>query len=110
MQLKLDTVLIGWVLAGVVIALALVSAIVGAAGARSDGFDQFLTRLLPPLGVGLLIVAATAVLRVVLDRRGAVVIPSAEARGTRAIGVRAGSRARTAPASRAASPARSDAL
>ena len=35
MELKLDSVLIGRILAGVVILLALVSAIVGAAGARS---------------------------------------------------------------------------
>ncbi len=64
MELKLDSVLIGRILAGVVILLALVSAIVGAAGARSGGFDLFLWRLTTPLGVGFLIIVATEVLRV----------------------------------------------
>ena len=67
MELKLDAVLIGRTLAGVVILLALVSAIVGAAGARSGGFDLFLWRLTTPLGVGFLIIVATEVLRV-LDK------------------------------------------
>ena len=70
MNLKLDSVLIGWVVAGVVIILAVASAIVGAANTRSGGFDLFLARLLPPLGVGLLIIAATAVLKGTLERRG----------------------------------------
>lgn len=64
MELKLDSVLIGRVLAGVVIMLALVSAIVGAASARSGGFDLFLYRLTTPLGVGFLIIVATEILRV----------------------------------------------
>ena len=67
MELKLDSVLIGRILAGVVIFLALVAAIVGAAGARSGGFDLFLWRLTTPLGVGFLIIVATEILRV-LDR------------------------------------------
>ena len=67
MELKLDSVLIGRILAGVVILLALVSAIVGAAGARSGGFDVFLWRLTTPLGVGFLIIVATEILRL-LDR------------------------------------------
>ena len=67
MELKLDSVLIGRILAGVVILLALVSAIVGAAGARSGGFDLFLARLTTPLGVGFLIIVATEILRV-LDK------------------------------------------
>ena len=65
--MKLDSVLIGRILAGVVILLALVSAIVGAAGARSGGFDLFLWRLTTPLGVGFLIIVGTEVLRV-LDK------------------------------------------
>ena len=52
MNLKLDSVLIGWVVAGVVIIIAVASAIVGAAGARSGGFDLFLARLLPRWGWG----------------------------------------------------------
>ena len=67
MQLSVNAVLMGWVLGGVVIALAMVSAIVGAVGARSGGFDLFLARLAPPLGVGFLIIVGTEVLRV-LDR------------------------------------------
>ncbi|MDE2780687.1 MAG: hypothetical protein OXI91_13565 [Chloroflexota bacterium] len=64
MEVKLDGVLIGRILAGVVILLALISAIVGAAGARSGGFDLFLARLTTPLGVGFLIIVATEILRV----------------------------------------------
>lgn len=67
MELKLDSVLIGRILAGVVIVLALISAIVGAAGARSGGFDLFLWRLATPLGVGFLMIVATEILRV-LDK------------------------------------------
>ena len=67
MEVKLDSVLIGRTLAGVVILLALVSAIVGAGGARSGGFDIFLWRLTTPLGVGFLIIVGTEVLRV-LDK------------------------------------------
>ena len=67
MELKLDSVLIGRILAGVVVLLALVSAIVGAASARSGGFDLFLWRLTTPLGVGFLIIVATEILRV-LDK------------------------------------------
>ena len=64
MELKLDSVLIGRILAGVVILLAVVSAILGAAGARSGGFDLFLARLATPLGIGFLIIVATEILRV----------------------------------------------
>ena len=64
MELKLDSVLIGRTLGGVVILLALVSAIVGAASSRSGGFDLFLARLVTPLGVGFLIIMATEILRV----------------------------------------------
>ena len=112
MQLKVEAVLTGWVLAGVVILLAVVSAIVGAATARSGGFDLFLARLAPPLGVGLLIVAATAVLQGIQDRRGGVVIPSTGASGASASASarRAGSGARRAVPNRAASQVRSDAL
>ncbi len=42
MQLKLDAVLMGGVLAGVVIFLAVASAIARAVGAWSGGFDLFL--------------------------------------------------------------------
>lgn len=44
MDVKLDSVLIERTLAGVVIVLAVVSAIVGAAGALSGGFDLFKSR------------------------------------------------------------------
>ena len=67
MEVKLEAVLIGRVLAGVVIVLAVISAIVGAASARSGGFDLFLWRLTTPLGVGFLIIVATEILRA-LDR------------------------------------------
>ena len=67
MELKLDAILVRRILAGVVVLLALVSAIVGAAGARSGGFDLFLWRLTTPLAVGFLIIVATEVLRV-LDK------------------------------------------
>lgn len=67
MEIKLDSILIGRILAGVVILLALVSAIVGAASTRAGGFDLFLARLATPLGVGFLIIVATEILRV-LDR------------------------------------------
>ena len=62
MEIKLDSVLIGRTLAGVVILLALVSAIVGPASARSGGFDIFLARLATPLAVGFLIIVATEIL------------------------------------------------
>ncbi|MDE2780685.1 MAG: hypothetical protein OXI91_13555 [Chloroflexota bacterium] len=71
MELRLDSVLIGRVLAGVVVFLAVVSAIVGAASAQSGGFETFLARLAVPLGVGILILAATGVLKAVQDRQGA---------------------------------------
>ena len=63
MEIRLDSVLIGRILAGVVILLALVSAIVGATSARSGAFDMFLSRLVTPLGVGFLIIVATEILR-----------------------------------------------
>ncbi len=50
-----------------VIFLAVVSAIVEAATARSGGFDLSLGRLATPLGLGFLILMATEVLRV-LDK------------------------------------------
>ena len=77
MNLKLDSVLTGRTLAGVVIFLAVVSAIVGAVGARSGGFDLFLARLLPPLAVGILIVGATATLKGVMNRQGTAALPAA---------------------------------
>ena len=110
MQLKLDSVLTGRILAGAVIVLAVVSAIVGAAGARSGGFDLFLARLAPPLGLGILIIAATAVLKAALDRRGAAGLPSAGTRGAGTRGDRAGERARTATSNRSGEAARAAAL
>ncbi len=105
MEIKLDSVLTGRILAGVVIFLAVVSAIVGAAGARSGGFDLFLARLALPLGVGILIIAATEVLKVAQDRRGAAGVASARARGDGAEG-----RARTATSNPAGEAARAAAL
>ena len=69
MEIRLDSVLIGRILAGVVILLALVSAIVGAVSARSGGFDLFLARLTTPLGVGFLIIVATEILRAMGEGR-----------------------------------------
>ena len=62
MELKLDSILIGRVLAGVVIFLAVISAIVGATQ-RGAGFDLFMYRLTTPLGIGFLIIVATEILR-----------------------------------------------
>lgn len=62
MEIKLDSILIGRILAGVVIVLALVSAIVAAAG-RDGGFGPFLAGLTTPLGVGFLIIMVTEILR-----------------------------------------------
>ena len=53
----------GRILGGAVILLAAVSAVVGAIGARSGGFDLFLWRLTPPLAIGLLIIAAPVALK-----------------------------------------------
>lgn len=69
MEIKLDSILIGRVLAGIAILIALLSAIVGAANARSDGFEIFLARLATPLGVGLLIIVVTEVLRSLKEGR-----------------------------------------
>ena len=69
MEIKLDSILVGRVLAGVVILIALLSAIVGAVSARSGGFDIFLARLVTPLGVGFLIIVATEILRVLNENR-----------------------------------------
>ena len=64
MELKLEwnSVLMGRILAGVVILLAVVSASVGAASARSGGFDLFLWRLTTPLAIGFLIIMLTEIL------------------------------------------------
>lgn len=119
MEMKLDSVLIGWVLAGMVILLGVVSA---ATGAANGGFDLFLARLALPLGVGILIIAATAALKGVLDRRGAPGKASAETGGGAAERARAAipdrkpketaagrttERERTAASKRAGSPPRS---
>ncbi len=69
MEIKVDAVLIGRILAGVIIFLAILSAIVGAASAREGGFEIFLIRLAAPLGIGFLIIMATEILRV-LERNG----------------------------------------
>ena len=63
LKLEMDSVLVGRILGGVVILLAVVSAIVGAASARSGGFDLFLWRLTTPLGIGFLIIVLTEILR-----------------------------------------------
>ena len=97
MQVRLDPVLIGWILSGVVVLLALVSAIVGVASGQSGGFDLFLARLAPPLGVALLIVAATWLLKLALARQGAPVRTTPAASGPG----RASVRVRTAAPSRA---------
>lgn len=72
MEIKLDSVLIGRILAGVVIFLALLSAVVGAANDRLGGFETFLARLATPLAVGFLIIVATEILRAMqVEREGA---------------------------------------
>ena len=68
MELKLDAVLLGRALGGVVIFLALISAIVGAVSARAGGFDTFLAFLAPPLAVGILIIVATGWLKAAQER------------------------------------------
>ena len=70
MEIKLDLVLIGRILAGVAIILALLSAIIGAAGARSAQFDIFLYRLVTPLSVGFLILVVTEAWRELGKDRG----------------------------------------
>ena len=62
MQVQLDSVLIGRILAGVIILLALVYAVVGAATARSGGFEIFLGRLVTHLGTAFLIIILTEIL------------------------------------------------
>lgn len=113
MELKVDSVFIGRILGGVVIFLGIVSAIVSVAGARSGGFDLFLARLALPLGVGVLIIAATMVLKAALDRK---VAPRTNA-PSRAMGAPTtvsvpggGGAARAATASRTGDAARSAAL
>lgn len=71
MNLKLDSAFVGWSLAGVLIVLAVISASVGTASARSGGFELFLARLALPVGLGILIISATVTLKVVLNRQGA---------------------------------------
>lgn len=63
MEIKLDLVLIGRILAGVVIFLALLSAIVGAVQVRSATFAVFLDLLVTPLALGILIALATEMWR-----------------------------------------------
>ena len=65
MELKLDLVSIGRIMGGVVILLAVVSAIVGASSARTGGFDLFLWRLTTPMGIGFLIIVLTEILQAV---------------------------------------------
>ena len=70
MEIRLNAVLIGRILGGVVIFVALLSGIAGAAGARSGAFDLFLFRLAAPLGLGCLILVLTELVRVLEDRGG----------------------------------------
>ena len=64
METKTDPVLIGRILAGAVIAVALLSALLWAVAGRQSGFSMFLDRLVIPMGVGFLIFVATEILRV----------------------------------------------
>ena len=63
MEIKLDLVLIGRILAGVVIVLAVLSAIVGAVQVRSAAFSVFLDLLVTPLALGIVIALATEMWR-----------------------------------------------
>ena len=72
MQVNIDMtikVLIGRILAGIVILLALIAAIIGAATARSGGFLTFLTIFVTPLALGFLIIVATEILGSIEGRR-----------------------------------------
>ncbi len=62
---KLDAVVVGRILAGVVIAIALANSIYWATAAYSDEFWVFLGQVATPLGVGFLIVVMTEILRAV---------------------------------------------
>ena len=63
MELKLDAVLVGRILGGAVILIALLAAIVSSASSRSDQFAIFLNVLATPLGVGSLIIVVTEIWR-----------------------------------------------
>ena len=63
MELKLDAVLVGRILGGVVIFIALLAAIVWAASARSNQFAIFLSTLATPLGLGSLIILVAEIWR-----------------------------------------------
>ncbi len=65
MEIKLNEVLIGRILGALVILVAIVSAIVGAA---TEGFDASMHRLATPLGLGSLILVVTELVRVVEER------------------------------------------
>ena len=69
MEIKLDLVLIGRILAGVVIFLALLAAIFGAVAARADQFSVFLNLLVEPLAWGFAIALATEMWRAWNQRR-----------------------------------------
>ena len=62
---KVDAVVVGRILAGIVIAIALSSSIYWATAAFSDGFWVFLNHAATPLGVGFLIIVMTEILRAV---------------------------------------------
>lgn len=68
MEIKLDQVLIGRILAGMVILLSFLSAIIGAAEARTGQLDAFLLRLVTPLALGILIAMVTEIWREVGKR------------------------------------------
>ena len=68
MEIKLNAVLIGRILGGVVIFLALLSGIAGAVSTRSGAFDIFLLRLATPLALGCLILVVTELVRVLEER------------------------------------------
>ena len=60
---KVDAVVVGRILAGIVIAIAFASSIYWGTAATSNGFWVFLNQLSLPLGVGFLIVVMTEILR-----------------------------------------------
>ena len=62
---KVDAVVVGRILAGIVIAIAFANSIYWATAALSNGFWVFLSHLAVPLGVGFLIVVMTEIVKVI---------------------------------------------
>ena len=70
MEIKLDIILVGRILAGVIILLAFLSAIIGAVSARDSQFYIFVSVLVTPLAWGFLILMITEIWREMRRDRG----------------------------------------